>query len=479
MKPKLPQIKKLIKNEAFIFFILVIFVLSIMYAIYMSIQQIRVKVALEKVRDNGYPVTLKELNEYYTYVPEEENAALIYQKAFDLYKGDIELEKEFMDSLSEYNKPYKITNQEKVILYLNAHKESLDLIRKASKYKKCRFPIDLTNGPETLLPHLSALRQAARLLAMESLMALKEGKKEYALQNIHSIMKIGEHLKNEPILISYLVDISCIKMAIKALKNILENTDLTESELKEIDTILEKFDNTSSLFSAFVLETCFISAAADGRAEDLVFYFASDTDKQKYIEKYNSFSIKLFKFTGFHAKQRIRWAEWRLEYLNSIKGIELPELRDKMYDWDNKKDDLPDTAYIVKAFPGFPYSSISHGKFITQIRTMQLAIAIERFRLKNKCLPENLAELVPEFTKKVLKDPFETPFSLNGKVLPGTIKYFKYPHKHPMLKKKGDYLLYGIGEDGEDNNATFDIEEPFKKGTDIILSIVRKNRINE
>ncbi|MCF6177595.1 MAG: hypothetical protein L3J71_17710 [Victivallaceae bacterium] len=42
---------------------------------------------LDEICAAGYPATLEELNDYYPAVPDDENAALLYEKAFGLYNS--------------------------------------------------------------------------------------------------------------------------------------------------------------------------------------------------------------------------------------------------------------------------------------------------------------------------------------------------------------------------------------------------------
>jgi hypothetical protein len=46
----------------------------------------QLKSKLNEIRAAGYPATLEELNDYYPAVPDDENAALLYEQAFALFR---------------------------------------------------------------------------------------------------------------------------------------------------------------------------------------------------------------------------------------------------------------------------------------------------------------------------------------------------------------------------------------------------------
>ena len=68
------------------------------------------------------------------------------------------------------------------------------------------------------------------------------------------------------------------------------------------------------------------------------------------------------------------------------------------------------------------------------IRDVQATLAIERYRLANGKLPDQLTDLVPTFLPSVPTDPFD------GK-----------PLRYKTLPK--GYVVYSVGDDREDNGG--------------------------
>ena len=80
-----------------------------------------------------------------------------------------------------------------------------------------------------------------------------------------------------------------------------------------------------------------------------------------------------------------------------------------------------------------------------RLRTVRVGLAIERYRLANGKLPENLAELVPAYLDTVPKDPFD------GQEL-----------RYKRIEK--GYVVYSIGEDGSDDGGEERLPQGKRKG---------------
>jgi hypothetical protein len=90
------------------------------------------------------------------------------------------------------------------------------------------------------------------------------------------------------------------------------------------------------------------------------------------------------------------------------------------------------------------------------MRDAQTAIAVERYRLANGRLPNQLRDLTPTFLPAVPADPFD------GK-----------PLRYKPLAK--GYVVYSVGEDREDNGGTEKNAkgQSYVPGTDITFIVER------
>jgi hypothetical protein len=84
--------------------------------------------------------------------------------------------------------------------------------------------------------------------------------------------------------------------------------------------------------------------------------------------------------------------------------------------------------------PALGNAIIREADGLAHIRNAHTAVAIERFRLMHRQLPDSLNNLVPQFLSAVPTDPFD------GQPL----------HYHQLGK---GYVIYSVGRDGHDNGG--------------------------
>ena len=228
---------------------------------------------LEAIRTAGYPSTLEELNDYYPAVPDAENAALLYKQAemlmrspYDkMFKKAGESKKStellFADEGSEEYRNPKLTFPQLIIMvgvahrpllgehlspesitanrrFIAANQDCIEMLKKAVKLPKCRFPIDLSNQIFSLR-HLNELRSLARLASASTIMAAEAGNAQLATENILTMLKMCHAMDNEPIIISYLVSIAMQAMTVSAIEYTLSLVELDDNSLQQINNALQ------------------------------------------------------------------------------------------------------------------------------------------------------------------------------------------------------------------------------------------------
>lgn len=142
-------------------------------------------------------------------VPEAENAASIYRKAFELYPdGPTDEEARLMARLSDGE---ALTPAERAILEraLEKNREALALLHRAASMPRCDFGVDFSKGLAAELPHVAPMIRSAKLLDLEAL--LSEGPRA-ALAALAS-QRMAEAVAEEPILISQFVRAVCHGLA--------------------------------------------------------------------------------------------------------------------------------------------------------------------------------------------------------------------------------------------------------------------------
>ncbi len=164
----------------FFLLIVVLVILGIISTLFLWRESVSSKVArdIAELKKDGYPVTLKELDDFYTKVPESENAALLYEEAASkLIKLDIidnwqEDKKELLNN----NTPISSEAIEEFSAYLADNKNVIDLLEEASLLEKNRYTTNFTDIFEATLPELGGLRDSEHLLSVKLYFDIKNKK---------------------------------------------------------------------------------------------------------------------------------------------------------------------------------------------------------------------------------------------------------------------------------------------------------------
>ena len=184
---------------------------------------------------------LKDLNEKYR-VPDEENAAVIYK---ELLQDSVDLFPDLPDSNTYFSaRLYPWLNKDHPIFaqWLVDNKSKITMLHQVSRMEKCQFIVDEDSlrslGP-VARPHLRLVQTVAWLLVCASNNDLAEKRLEEAFEKQAVLLRISEHLRQQPITIDVKAGIAFQALALSRLNMFL----VTENPTKPY---LEKLDNTIS-----------------------------------------------------------------------------------------------------------------------------------------------------------------------------------------------------------------------------------------
>ena len=172
-------------------------------------------------------------------IPEAKNAAIIYEKAFEVMEfttkeKSIRIEScDCKNDLSEES----ISCMKRLI---EKNKETLRYIREAASYDECRFPLKYETGPALLRPHFLQMVNCGQLLCIQALLQSEEGDVKEAIDTCKLGLKIGKHLFPEPLLVSQGVRIGIHSMVIKSLETIInQHPDYYEGYLELLEELYD------------------------------------------------------------------------------------------------------------------------------------------------------------------------------------------------------------------------------------------------
>jgi hypothetical protein len=393
-----------------------------------------VNAELAAIHAAGLPTNGSEANDYYTAVPEEENAALKMAEVFALMTNYNDRRSNEVDSIKFPQRKDTLTQEQLELLagYCAMNSNALTQAGEAVKFPRCRYPMDLSWGAATLLPHLAKLKAMSRAAEFQSLLDTNESPFD-----ISTIIGMAHTLDNEPVIISKLVRIAMLNMAEITLERRLNVGTLDDAKMNQLSELFAEAAKTNQMANGLIGE----------RAAFMRYFRMSYAEIKKLSDDSDENSSEqsgpplpgsqpfIFRLTGFFERdQRF--------YLQAMEtNISLAEIFPKNISTiTNVEEQISQTSrhnyYILSSMllPALGNTIIKEANGLAQVRSAQTALAVERFRLAYGKLPEKLDELVPQFLSAVPTDPFDG-----------------QPLRYHLLEK--GYVIYSIGSDGEDNGG--------------------------
>jgi hypothetical protein len=157
-------------------------------------------------------------------VPDEQNAAIEYVQAINLYS---ELAPELQDIYDYVLGNVWIDEAKTLLPWLEKNRATMDALREGGRKSDCKFPYLGTRGMSLvniLLPHLGQMRNLGRLLTIHGKYLESKGEYRAALDDYLLMAKMGYHVSRGPILISGLLGIAVDVMSAAAIeKCVLRN----------------------------------------------------------------------------------------------------------------------------------------------------------------------------------------------------------------------------------------------------------------
>jgi hypothetical protein len=213
---------------------------------------------LASIQALGFPVTAIELEAWYVEPPVGQNAALVYDQAFNqmtpLPESSPWFYTQSQSNIFNPTNPVPPAARVELASLIVSNQSALQLLHNGGNLPASRYPINLSAGQNTLLPHLSKLKAGTRLLSAEALDHALSNRPEAALDSLVASLRLGHSLSNEPVIISHLVQIASYALTVRALENILNRTTIPPALLSTLDTELARTENSLNLTRALVGE---------------------------------------------------------------------------------------------------------------------------------------------------------------------------------------------------------------------------------
>jgi hypothetical protein len=365
-------------------------------------------------------------------IPDSENGMLPILSGLEAFK----------DSLPERlnAKDFSVENEsDKALLkqYLTEKEEPLAQIYKGLSFSKFLFPGDYRKGYLRGTLRLVRLQNPARLLELKGNLLESEGKKSEALNEYLNILRLGETLSSERVIISRMIEGSVLDRAFEALTCMLSERSVGEKDISAaLRSLIDQHGERGNFFTMIDAEYYFflilVANLIEGRTN-----FWEGISSRPGNETPLALRIVMSKYfydycydVGICRKAAEIWRR-----TDPAEYYALP-LEAKNYDETLlKKVRLP-------AIRGFALTTCLPAlrecvKTLAASETLwrgAIALAgVRLFEARNGRLPKNLQELGKLVPEEFLTDPF------SGKEI--------------IYRLEGnDFCLYSVGSDGVDGN---------------------------
>jgi hypothetical protein len=446
--------------------LVVVLLFAALYSGYRYTLHRMIEAKLDGIRQQGYPVTLAELDKWYPQVPAGENAADIYLQAFAKFNkwntNSLVLKRDSLPIIGNAKLPPRtqaLSNEVRSLIaeYLAANTESLRLLHQGASMRRCRYPVDLTSGFEAPLLHLNDVRQGARLLALKGILRSEEGTGEAASEAIIDGLCLARSLEQEPTLISQLVRVACQGIALTDLERMLNRTAASDSELSQLATSVSDAEDSQTMIRGVVGEGLNGDSVFRMSVRELTKWgcqgwlpVALGTTNRYVVAP----AIGLYRATGFIELDHLNFLS-STEYYIGVCQKPSPALLAFSKSFDNRRRNHSRWRLFSGMFlPTYGvFRNSAEGS--ARLGTARIALAIERYRLAQGGLPDSLGDLIPTSLDAVPTDPFDG---------------------QPLRYKKlaNGYVVYSVGENGKDDGGDETISERTNwKPKDITFTVER------
>jgi len=405
----------------------------------------------EKMREMGFE---------FADVPPEENAATYYLQAIEVYwepERGSELYK-LRDAVlfgrwTEESAP--------LTEYLEKNRETLALIEKAAAKSVCHFPFLLREG-ESLgedasvlsiqFPHLGRMREFARFLIVVGKKHEFEQHHAEALGARFLILRLGDHVAQDPTSINGLVGLACDGIGMGAIDRCLARSDLdgetlarAQKRVHELSKRRPNFVPAMRTERAFSLET----AEWHIRHPEWILHLREETAEGEVDAAARQWACVI------ESKEGRKWVCWKIrefwEFFDALLALPLHEYLKKKEEFKVRmlgvesppkvvRTSLPalwvlPKVSIVRMFaPPLWNTRITYGKDELYWTVLDVEFALARYKAKHGKYPGKLNEIKPLMLSDGL-DPF------SGEPL------------HYRREADGSFTIWSVGENLTDDGG--------------------------
>jgi hypothetical protein len=286
----------------------------------------------------------------------------------------------------------------------------LDEIAAASRRPYARFSVRYEDGFMMLLPHLTALRQLARLYVLRACAELEQGQTDRAAADVATILRLADSIRDDPLLISQLVRIAIVQIGVQPIWEGLHRHQWSDSQLAVFQNELQRMDFVSGGLRSLRSErACFNDALEAGIAGPRglsMLWKAVDPNSSAA-----PFPLSLM-LRGWLYQNLLSANRYYQEYLfpavdAAVRRISPRKLASAEQWLQERKAHYvayPYNIFTLMFVPALSKACMQFARAQTTVDEAIIACALERYRLAHGQFPDSLDALVPPFINKLPND---------------------------------------------------------------------------
>jgi hypothetical protein len=405
---------------------------------------------IASLESQGYPVTLEQLNDWYRLPDGADNAADDYLEAFRSHvEWNAAAAKPLpivgSGRLPEPNVPLDPNILALAQDYLKDNAEALQWLDQGAQKEHARYPVDYRIESLAQKPWLMNIRKCQRLYSLQMLVAIDQDDPEGFVRSASHGIALAGSLKQEPTLIGQLVRIACEALTRSFIARGFNRLEFTDDQLIQLANRLELTRDLNYLLRANAGEACLVLA----NRPDPIGLSRPDPMGQS---GWSGFVMTPYRLLGLMDRDLCEYLELLQIRLNPESST-VQALFEAGQIAESRYQAIPKSHFMLRnLLPAMERTTQLYGRYYAGFVTTRTAIVVLRYRLKYQNLPENLALLVPEFMSVVPGDP------LDGE----PIRY---------IKQANGFIVYSVGEDGQDNGGRDRDPKDRKKPFDLVCSV--------
>jgi hypothetical protein len=392
---------------------------------------------IEAIRAGGLPVTLEELDKWYTWPESGENVAAVVLDAASGYVpmaggaavqtlwaavrgGGLGTRRAVSPTA-----PLDEDTRAELAEHITANAQVLESLHDMVAIEGSRYPIDLKKGYAQSLEYLGEVVNKANILpCLEALLHAENGDPRRASEAVLTSLAVTRSLAWEPMLICQTNRLTCETIVLAALQRILSRVDtFTDGQLLALSRAVAQASAADSWTRALVGERCIIIAMHE--RPELI---------EDALGPLPPIVINAQKELGLAHRSGVAFLKL-MDRLMQIRRLPPHQRLNAAAEVDKARNALPKTFFLIHRLAPNAVNVVRWELLETaRLVTASCGLAVERYRLAHGALPQTLQNLVPTYLPDVPLDPFD------GKPL-------RYKHLEQ------GYAVYSVGPDGNDDGG--------------------------